>query len=90
METKTIVRIGSHLAEWTPLGWKCDDPETAFFCAYAKRGSGVPKPFNTNYQRGEAERLLAVCREDKLDAEIISIGGSDDVFSDPDNPNLLF
>lgn len=90
METKTIVRIGEHLAEWTPLGWKTNDPNTAFFCEYAMRHSGIPMPFFTNYERAEAELLLAVCLREKMDAEIISVGGIDAKFSDPNNPNLLF
>ena len=89
MQTKTIVRIGDHLAEFTPLGWKSDDRSTAFFCSYAGH-AGVPLPWYPNHQRAYAEQLLEVCRKENVDAEIISIGGSDSLFSDPEYPNAKF
>jgi hypothetical protein len=89
VETKTIVRIGAHLAEFTPLGWKTEDPETARFCNYARRHADVPMPWYPNHQRSEAELLLEVCRGEGMDAEIISIGGSDAIFTDPDNRNKI-
>ena len=90
METKTIVRVGDHLAELTGLGWKSTDPETAFFCDYGMRLSGMPRPFYLNPQRAEAEHLLAFCRRRRIDAEIISLGGVDQRYSDPDNPNKVY
>jgi len=90
MEPKTIVRVGDHLAELTGLGWKSTDLETAFFCDYASRQSYIPMPFYLNPQRAAAEHLLAVCRRRRIDAEIISLGGVDQEYSDPDNPNMLF
>jgi hypothetical protein len=89
METKTIVRVGDHLAEFTPLGWKSDDRRTAFFCSYAGH-SGVPLPWHPNKEQAYAEQLLEVCRQRHIDAEIISVGGYDGPYTDPEFPNAKF
>jgi len=90
MEPKTIIRVGDHLAELTGLGWKSTDPETTFFCEYARRSCDASIPFYLNPQRAAAEHLLAVCRDFRKDAEIISLGGVDQRYSDPDNPNKVY
>ena len=90
METKTIVRKRNHTAEWTPLGWKSDDPVTAAFCEYVICGSTVSLPFYPNRHRCFVEQLLTVCRNRNIDAELISLGSSDSEFSDPDNPDAVF
>ncbi len=77
METKTIVRIGNYIAEWTPLGWRSDNPKTASFCDYAFYAGGISPPWYPNRRGSFAEQLLAVCRNENIDTEIISIGGSD-------------
>jgi hypothetical protein len=90
METKTIVRIENQTAEWTPDGWKSDDPATAAFCEYVICGSSVSLPFFSNRHRPFAEQLLTVCRTENIDAELISLGGCDLPFTDPDDPDAVF
>lgn len=85
-----MVRVEAHLAGWTPRGWASEDPVTAAFCEYAFSGAGIPLPWFSNRQRSFAEQLLAVCRRENIDAELISLGGSDLAFTDPDDPDAVF
>jgi len=90
MEPKTIVRIGNHTAEWTSQGWISEDPVTAAFCEYVICGSRATLPFFPNRHRSFVEQLLTVCRTENMDAELISLGGSDQAFTDPDDPDAVF
>lgn len=69
---KTIVRIENSLVELTGTGWKTDDALLANFCSYAETCRGLPA-WDLNHNKAMAEQLLEACREENLDAEIISI-----------------
>jgi hypothetical protein len=89
METKTIVRIGNHIAEWTQLGWRSEDAHTATLCAFSAHAE-VPLRWHPNRERSYAEQLVAVCLARNMDAEIISIGGREANFTDPNYPDAKF